>query len=122
MNGMENQPIQPFQHPTLSMIDLSMNDISDWKVLQALASIQSLHSLLLYSNPFTSSSLTFDFPYIRCLDINSIELESQVQLEELLVHFPALTELEVRKNPFYSEAISAREVPFMSSFSIGTDS
>ena len=72
MNNMENQPILSFQHPSLSMLDLSMNHISDWKMLQTLASVESLHSLLPYSIPLITSSLTFDFPYIHCLDINSI--------------------------------------------------
>ena len=110
MNNMENQPILSFQHPSLSMLDLSMNHISDWKMLQTLASVESLHSLLLYSNPLITSSLTFDFPYIHCLDINAIEIENRDQLEALLVHFPSLIELEIRKNPFYSQSPSVREV------------
>lgn len=120
MNNMENQPILSFQHPSLSMLDLSMNHISDWKMLQTLASVESLHSLLLYSNPLITSSLTFDFPYIHCLDINSIEIENRDQLEALLSHFPSLIELEIRKNPFYSQSPSVREVYFVFSFSLGT--
>lgn len=98
-----------FNHSKLSVLDISSNQITKWESIQTLSSLPSLHTLFINGNPLLTDDLHYDFPSIHFLDVNDMNISSIEQLQTLIFHFPALTELEVRRNPFYIQE-PAREV------------
>lgn len=98
-----------FSHPKLSVLDISSDQITKWESIRTLSSLPSLHTLFISGNPLSTDDLHYDFPSIHFLDVNDMSILSVEQLQTLVSHFPALTDLEVRRNPFYIQE-PAREV------------
>lgn len=99
-----------FTHPSLSILDISANEISDWNTIKPISDLKQLNQLYLNENCLTEHELVYDFPFVRSLDMNQMAIADMEQLQRILLHFPSLEELEVRKNPFYEDSVVSREV------------
>ena len=100
---MKDIPIISFQHDSLSTIDISSNQITKWKTIHSLSQLAHLHHLYISNNDLLLDDLTFDFPFVRFVDLNHLHIQTIQELESVLSHFPSLTELEIRDNPIYSQ-------------------
>lgn len=109
-NSFGDVPIEPFSHASLQTLDLSSNQISSWSQIASVASISSLQTIYLNSNPLGGSLPTCVFSSIRSLHISSVGISSLAQLMNVVKFFPSLRELEMSGNECYKE-VGSREVP-----------
>lgn len=58
------------------------------------------------ANPIKANSLTF--PHVTSLNVAATSLRSLATLRAILTRFPALTDLELRRNPWYAATEHAR--------------
>ena len=89
---------------------MSFNEIEEWNVLEAVSQFAELRELCLEGNPLGEENPTFSFPYITSLNIASSGLSSNPILHSLFSSFPALVDVEIRRNQWYdsSEVENAR--------------
>lgn len=94
----------------LRLLDLSRNQLSDWKEVSAtLGNLDRLQTLLLTQNNFSEISYSQEhaFPHLKQLGLGSNNINSWESVNQLHL-FPALEELRLSKNPIISEDPAAR--------------
>ena len=99
------------EYPTsLRSLDLSFNDINEWNILEAVSQFSELRELCLEGNSLGKERLTISFPYITSLNLASSSLSSNSILHSIFSCFPALVDVEIRRNGWYdsSEVENAR--------------
>lgn len=92
----------------LRSLDLTGNDFADWSSLAALNTFPSLSSLCLESNPLALPAVAVSFPRVTSLNIAATSVDSLATLRRVLACFPALTDLELRRTPWYAATEDAR--------------
>ena len=90
--------------PSLRSLDLSFNEIKEWKVLESISQFIELRELCLEGNPIGEEKLSIPFPHITSLNIASSGLSSNPILHSLFSCFPALIDIEIRRNQWYDSS------------------
>ena len=93
---------------SLQSLDLSNTSISEWSILSSLTSLPNLKDLYLEGNHLGSKTIDFSFPNLRFINLMNTGIESIKQLKSLLDHFPAVVDIELRENEFYSQSPNER--------------
>ena len=93
---------------SLRSLDLSNSSISEWSILSSLASLPSLKDLYLEGNDLGSKPIDTSFTNLQFINLMNTGIESINQLKSLLIHFPAVIDVELRENEFYSQSPNGR--------------
>ena len=80
---------------------MSFNEIKEWNILEAVSQFAELRELCLEGNSLGDANISFSFPHITSLNIASSGLSSNAILHSLFSCFPALVDVEIRRNQWY---------------------